>query len=93
MVPQKEKTLCNREWALLSAMTNKFREGWRASFSEALAINSESCWAEEKKKGGIFVECCEKGRQLIRYLSGDTLLSVYQVKTKKKKMIMYSFAS
>lgn len=33
VVPQKEKTLCTREWALLSGMTNyKFREVWRASF-------------------------------------------------------------
>lgn len=34
VVPQKEKTLCTCEWALLSGMTNyKLREVWRASFS------------------------------------------------------------
>lgn len=43
VVPQREKTLCPYEWALLSGMTNyKFREQWRLSFYEVLAINSES---------------------------------------------------
>lgn len=60
VVPQKEKTLCTREWALLSGMTNyKFREVWRALFSLALAINSESCWA----KTAICVECQEQGKE------------------------------
>lgn len=60
MVPQKEKTLCTREWALLSGMTNyKFREVWRASFSEAIAINSENCRA----KTAIYVESQEQRKR------------------------------